>query len=101
MKFITENNRIYANDEKGCIIAEITFPTDGCTSTIDHTFVDSSLRGQGIAGKLMQLAVDKIKADGNKIAATCPYATVWLQRHPEYSTVKSDAPVACSIRHKR
>lgn len=101
MEFITENDRIYANDENGNIIAEITFPANNCISTIDHTFVDDSLRGQGIAGKLMQLAVDKITADGNEIAATCPYAVIWLQRHPEYTVVNSDAPIACKIRKQR
>lgn len=84
MDFITEKERIYAADTSGNLMAEVTFPTLDGVSTIDHTFVDPSLRGEGIAGKLVKLAADKIIADGNRIAATCPYAVRWFQRHPEY-----------------
>ena len=64
MTYITEPDRIYATDEKGKVIAEITFPAHDGVATIDHTFVDSSLRGQGIAAQLVQMAVEKIHADG-------------------------------------
>lgn len=83
MDFKTEQNRIYAEDPTGKVIAEITFPVKDGIATIDHTFVDESLRGQGIAGKLMEAAVKKIQADGNKIAATCSYAVAWLGKHQE------------------
>lgn len=96
MNFITESNRIYATDSSGKTIAEVTFPTKAGISTINHTFVDKSLRGQGIAGELVKLAADKIIADGNKIGATCPYAITWFQSHPEYPVVCS-GPAACRI----
>ena len=66
-------------DEFGNMIAEVTFPekTPG-VFTIDHTFVDGSLRGQGIASKLVGAAVDEICARGGKVEATCPYAVKWL-----------------------
>lgn len=84
MEFITEKDRIYATDASGKIIAEVTFATRDGVATIDHTFVDTSLRGQGVASKLVKSAIDKILADGNKVAASCSYALAWLQRHPEY-----------------
>lgn len=96
MEFITEKDRIFAEDSSGTLLAEVTFPTQGSISTIDHTFVADSLRGQGIAGKLVKLAADKILADGNKIAATCPYAVIWFERHPEYPIVCSGTP-SCKI----
>lgn len=96
MDFKIEKDKIYATDPSGNIIAEVTFPTKDRVSTIDHTFVDASLRGQGIAGKLVKLAADKILTEGNKIAATCPYAVEWFKQHPEYHLACS-GPVACSI----
>ncbi len=87
MKFISEKDRIYAVDAAGAVVAEVTFPTRNGVSTINHTFVDPSLRGEGIASKLVQLAVDKIQAEGNKIAATCSYALAWFKRHPQYHLV--------------
>lgn len=89
MIFITEKERIYAVDNEGKVVAEITFPTRNGISTINHTFVDNSLRGQGLARELVKSAAEKILADGHRIAATCPYAVVWFRRHPEYPIVES------------
>lgn len=86
MNFITETERIYSTDPNGKLLAEITFPLIDGTAIINHTFVDNSLRGMGIASEVMQLAVDKIIADGNRIMATCPYAVSWLEKHPEYQS---------------
>lgn len=99
MNFTIEADRIYATDLTGKVIAEVTFPTRDGVSIIDHTFVDDSLRGQGIAGELVKLAAEKIIADGNKIGATCPYAVSWFGRHPEYPVFCS-GPAACRIMPK-
>lgn len=96
MEFITEKDRIYATDPSGNVIAEVTFPTEDGVSTINHTFVDPSLRGQGVAGKLVKLAAEKITSEGNRIAATCSYAVAHFKRYPEYDVVCS-GPVACRL----
>ncbi|MDE6642663.1 MAG: N-acetyltransferase [Muribaculaceae bacterium] len=96
MDFITEKDRIYANDTSGKVIAEVTFPTCNGVAIIDHTFVDPILRGQGVAGQLVKRAADKILADGNKISATCPYAIEWFKKHPEY-LIDTTTPAACKI----
>mgnify|MGYP000848478914 CR=1 FL=1 len=67
MDFIEESNRIYCKDSQGKVIAEVTFPDIRYhVVNLDHTFVDDSLRGQGVAGKLMEEAVRKI-FEGAKI----------------------------------
>ena len=82
MEFQTEENRIIKTDDAGKVIAEITFPeTEPGVYTIDHTLVDDSLRGQGVAGALVQAAVDEIKRRGGEVRATCSYAVTWLSRH--------------------
>ena len=49
MQFIIENHKIYAQNEAGERLAEVDFPAlDENTVSIDHTFVDPSLRGQGV-----------------------------------------------------
>ena len=79
--FMKEKERIYMNNEEGQMVAEVTFPEvrEG-VNNINHTFVDGSLRGQGIAGKLMKEAVDTIRANGNEIEASCTYAIKWLDK---------------------
>lgn len=86
MNFIHEKERIYMNDENGKTIAEITFPVKDGVATIEHTFVDESLRGQGVAGKLTEEAAKQILSSNNRIAATCSYAVKWLEKHPEYNS---------------
>ena len=56
MDISREEHRIFI-DKQGQLLAEITFPfVDEQLVDIDHTFVDVSLRGQGIAGVLMHIA---------------------------------------------
>ena len=82
MNFITESDRIYLNDENGKMIAEVTFPIRDGIANIDHTFVDDSLRGQGVAGKLLELAIESIEKQNLKVVPMCSYAKVWFEKHP-------------------
>ena len=82
MEFIKENSKIYSIDKNKKIIAEITFyESKNGVFSIDHTFVDESLRGQGIAGKLVEMAVEEIEKRGGKVEATCSYAKKWLEKN--------------------
>lgn len=65
---------IYVNDNDS-IVAEIDFPKTGVNEiTITHTFVDSSLRGQGIAKKLVEEVISIARKEKYNIRATCSYA---------------------------
>lgn len=82
MIFQKESYRIYCKNAAGQIIAEITFPeTNPGVFCIDHTFVDDSLRGQGVAGELVKRAVEEIQNQDGKVTATCSYAQHWLEKH--------------------
>lgn len=88
MEFIQEENKIYLNDENNHMLAVVTFPKlqDNIVN-IDHTFVDPSLRGQGVAGKLMEAAVAYFRSNGIKAKPTCSYAVKWFSEHPEAQDV--------------
>ena len=88
MEFQREDGRIFAMDGDR-LVAEITFPARDGVAHIDHTFVDDSLRGQGVAGQLVRAAADQIRADGRKARATCSYAQTWFRQHPEESDLLS------------
>ena len=82
MEFKKEENRIYLDNEEGKVLAEIEFEQlENKEFNIYHTFVDESLRGQGIAAKLVQMAIDEIEAKGGKVRATCSYAKSWIDRN--------------------
>ena len=62
MQFIKEENRIYATNTDNETVAEVTFyEIENGTYNIDHTFVDDSLRGQGIGSRLVKEAVEAKK----------------------------------------
>ena len=91
MGFEFSRNRIWMEDEQGRMIAEIDFPEESAgVVNITHTFVDNSLRGQGIAGKITQAAADQLRAEGRKARLTCSYAVKWFNEHPEYADVLAD-----------
>ncbi|MEA4934623.1 MAG: GNAT family N-acetyltransferase [Lawsonibacter sp.] len=85
MEFKHEPDRIFAWNPEGKTIAEITFPISDGIATIDHTFVDASLRGQGVAAMLVSSAVEQIRSAGLKARPTCSYAVKWFSEHPEHS----------------
>ena len=95
MNFITEENRIYLNDENGRLIAEVVFPAlSDTTVNITRTFVDESLRGQGVAGKLMEAAAKQLRAQKKKAVLTCPYAVKWFEKNSDFSDVVSGADIS-------
>ena len=81
MEFKIEDTRIYY-EKDGKVLAEIEFEKVGENNyNIFHTFVDESLRGQGVASKLVEKAVEEIAKRNGKVEATCSYAKSWLEKH--------------------
>jgi predicted GNAT family acetyltransferase len=73
--YITEENRIYLQDENWNSLAEIDFEKiDEKTYNISRTFVDDSLRGQGIGSELVEKAITYLTWKWYKVSATCSYA---------------------------
>jgi predicted GNAT family acetyltransferase len=91
MEFERKGNWIFKRDDAGEVIAEVTFPKlrDGVV-VINHTWVDGSLRGRGVAGELVEAAYEAIKADGLKAEVTCPYAVKWFNDRPEKNDIAAE-----------
>lgn len=83
MEFRKEPGRIFSTDETGKLLAEVTFPEREGVAVINHTFVDGSLRGQGVAGQLLRAVADTLRQDGRKAKPICSYAIHWFEMHPE------------------
>lgn len=88
MEFNYEENRIYSVNQDGMIIAEVTFPKGGDkVIEIDHTFVDGSLRGQGVASQLIQMVCDHAKENNLLIKPACSYAVSWFEKNTQYKNL--------------
>lgn len=85
------NAFIYRNRD-GSQGGEITFTPQGNDIIVaDHTYVDPSLRGQGIAGKLLDALAEHARSENLKIKAQCSYVVSAFARNNRYQDVNADA----------
>ncbi|WP_370642435.1 GNAT family N-acetyltransferase [Virgibacillus salidurans] len=75
-------NKFYVGDDIKDPLAEITFIENGDNRlVIDHTYVSDELRGQGIAGELVEKVVMRAREKGKKL---CHYVRMpkanWKKR---------------------
>jgi len=72
-------------DFEGKRLASMTYSKAGKDKIIiDHTFVDPTLKGQGVGYKLIESVVDFAKSKDLKIIPLCPFASSVFQKRPEY-----------------
>ena len=65
-------------------MAILVYCQSGNVLQLVHTEVPEELEGRGLASKLVQGALDDIRAQGQKIEPRCSYVSAWLRRHPAY-----------------
>jgi len=79
------NQKFYVGENEQEPIAEITFkPKDTNTIIADHTYVSDELRGQGIAGKLVEVLTNYAREENKKIVPVCSYVKSKMEKTPEY-----------------
>lgn len=84
MEWKHEDGKICTRDEKGNIIAEACYyEKSNGDINIDHVFVNSDYRGQGLAEEAMVKMTEHLRKEGIKTSATCPYAKSWLSKNRE------------------
>ena len=54
--------------------------------TLDYykTYVPNELRGKGIAGKIVEAALNYARENNLKIIPSCSYVDTFIERHPDY-----------------
>ena len=63
-------------------LSMIEYRLDGDAIIFTHTEVPEALRGQGLASKLVEVAVTFARTENKRIMSECSYVTAWLSRHP-------------------
>lgn len=69
--------------------ARLEYRRRGEVLTITHTEVPEAIGGRGIAGKLVQAAVEYARDAALKVAPMCSYSSQWMDRHPEYADLRA------------
>jgi len=70
-------------EERG-LVAFADYRLHGESLVIPHVEAPPALRGTGAAGRLMTGVLEIVRERGLKVVPVCPYAAVFIQRHPQY-----------------
>lgn len=94
MQFQHEDNgqlgEFFLLDDASERIAEITYVwSNEHTIIANHTWVDDSLRGQGVARQLVDVLVGFAREKNIKILPTCSYVEVMFRRDKSLADVKA------------
>jgi len=64
-------------------LAELLYRRRGNRFVIVHTDVPPELEGRGLGGALVRAAVDRATDEDLTVVPLCPFARLWLERHPD------------------
>ncbi|PWE17678.1 GNAT family N-acetyltransferase [Marinicauda salina] len=67
--------------------SELTYRLNGDRMVIERTYTPEELRGQGIARRLVEQAVEDARERGWKIIPVCSYAKIAIERSPDLRDV--------------
>ena len=65
-------------------LCKLDYMQDGDTFVITHVGVHPDFRGQGVAGKIVQVSLDHAKARSLRVIPMCSYAATYIRRNPQY-----------------
>ena len=65
----------------------VQYVEDGNQRIFIHTETDEAYAGQGLAGTLVREALDATRAEGMRIAATCPYVVKFLGKNHDWDDI--------------
>ena len=67
--------------------AELVYFVEGDRLLLLHTEVPEKWGGRGIAGRLVQAALERARANALTVVPRCPFARRWLGDHPAEAAV--------------
>jgi len=70
--------------DAGGSAAVLNYRADGDVLHLVHTETPLQARGQGVASRLVQGALDDIRAKGQRIVPRCSFVRAFIASHPAY-----------------
>ncbi len=68
----------------GQLAAVADYRINGDAISFHHTFTQPNLRGRGLAGEVVEFAVDDVEKNSDRrIVPMCWYVADWFEAHPE------------------
>ena len=66
-------------------LSKLDYMQDGDTIVMTHVGVHPEHRGQGVAGKLTQVALEYAKEKSLRVIPMCSYVAAYIRRNPRYA----------------
>ena len=66
-------------------LSKLDYIQDAKNFVITHVGVYPEHRGQGVAGKIVEAALQYAKENSLRVIPMCSYAAAFMRRHPEYA----------------
>jgi uncharacterized protein len=70
-------------------LCKLDYIQDGKNFVITHVGVYPELRGQGIAGKIVEASLQYAKQNSFRVVPMCSYAAAYIRRNPQYMELTS------------
>ena len=68
-------------------LSKLDYIQDDINFVITHVGVHPELRGQGVAGRIVQVSLEYAKEKSLRVIPMCSYAAAYIRRHPEYASL--------------
>jgi predicted GNAT family acetyltransferase len=65
-------------------LSKLDYMLDEGTIVMTHVGVYPAHRGQGVAGKLVEIALNYAAEKSLRVIPMCPYVGAYIRRHPQY-----------------
>ena len=66
-------------------LSKLDYIQDGKNFVITHVGVHPALRGQGVAGRIVEVGLAYARENSLRVVPMCSYAAAFIRRHPEYA----------------
>lgn len=66
-------------------LSKLDYIQDGNNFVITHVGVHPDLRGQGVAGKIVEVGLEYARQNSLRVVPMCSYAAAYIRKHPEYA----------------
>lgn len=76
--------RFEARSAEGRLLGIAEYQRMGTVVAFTHTEVPPEYGGRGVASKLVEEAMNLVRASGRQVIPYCPFVRAWLTHHPDY-----------------
>lgn len=72
-------------------LSKLDYIQDGKNFVITHVGVHPELRGQGVAGQIVEASLDYARENSLRVIPMCSYAAAYIRRNPRHAELTDQA----------